>query len=57
MFNFFNWGKNEEDEEFENRILTKCSKKFQKHIEKPLLKDFQRLEKLGKGKRPFEFLI
>ena len=49
MFNFFNWGKNAEDEEFDNRILKRCPKHFRPGHQRPYLKDFDRLEKLGKG--------
>ena len=50
MFNIFKWGKEPEDEEFENRIIKKCTKEFMSKKDKPYLKEFEKLKCLGKGK-------
>jgi hypothetical protein len=53
MFDFFKWGTNPEDEEFDNRILKKCNMTFTEDYPKPALKDFKRQEQLGRGKLDF----
>ena len=57
MFNFFNWLKNAEDQDFDNRILKKCDMVFLKEHPKPQLKDFEREENIGKGRIIVNHLI
>ena len=47
--NFFGFGPEPEDEDFDNRILKKCQMEFSEEHPKPKLKDFKRRSKIGKG--------
>jgi hypothetical protein len=49
MFNLFKWKTEPEDEQFDNRIVKKCTQGFTCKNLKPALKDFERLKLLGKG--------